>query len=187
MTVTVGSTLAFGRRVEAGVTARSAASRVALSAGLLAVACVLGLVESSLPPIAVAPWLRVGFANIAVVVALLALGPRTAGLVSGGKVLIVALLTGTLATPAFLMAAAGATASVIVMAVLVRSVRTLSAVGLSAAGSAAHVAAQFGAAAAVLGTPSLLVLAPPSVLVALALGAVTGVLAGVTVSRLNVR
>lgn len=181
------STFVFDSHAATPVSVPSAGRRVALSAGLLATACVLGVVESSLPPVAVVPWLRVGLANIAVVVALMMLGPRVAGFVTGGKVLAVALLTGTVATPAFLMASAGAALSFIVMTVLARFARSLSAVGLSAAGSAAHVVAQFGVAAAVLGTPSLLVLAPPSVLAALVFGVATGTLAGMTVSRLHMR
>jgi heptaprenyl diphosphate synthase len=148
---------------------------------------VLGLVEAGLPPVAVIPWLRIGLANVAVVVALVMYGPSMAAVVSVGRLVIVAMITGSFATPVFLMSAVGAVLSLLVMVGLARAVAGLSPVGLSAAGSAAHVIGQFIAAAVLLRAASLLVLAPPSVLVALILGAATGVVAGLTVSRLQTR
>ena len=161
--------------------------RVAVGSALLAVACVLGLVESALPPLAVIPWLRVGIANIAVLVALLLVDARTAAVVSLGRVGLIGLFTGSLASPAFGISMAGAMCALAAMWLVARHVHGASAVGISAAGSAAHVIGQFAAAAAVLGTPALLVLAPPSVLAALLLGAATGLVAGLTVSRLRDR
>ncbi|MBN2247848.1 MAG: Gx transporter family protein [Coriobacteriia bacterium] len=159
---------------------------MALTAGLLAVASVLGLVEAALPGLPVVPWLKLGLANIAVVVALVVSGGRTACVVSIGRVLIVGLAAGTLGSPAFAISAAGATVSLAVMWALSRAGRVFSPIGWSAAGSAAHVAAQFCAAAWVLGSWSILVLAPLSVLLALPLGALTGWLARTIVSRLRI-
>ncbi|MDO8880013.1 MAG: Gx transporter family protein [Coriobacteriia bacterium] len=166
---------------------RSATLRVAYASALLATAVVLGLVESSLPPVALLPWLRIGLANIAVVVALLLCGARVAALVSGGRVVVIGLLTGTIASPVFAMAATGAALSLGVMVVLQRSLPSLSPVGLSAAGSVGHMFGQFLVAALVLGSSSVFVLAPPSVLVALAVGAATGLVAGSVVSRITKR
>lgn len=158
--------------------------RVTTTALLLAGACVLGLVEAALPGVPLMPWLRFGLANIAVVVALAAFGVRVATVVSVGRVLIVSLATGTLATPAFSMALAGALLSLLVMALLSSRSSGLSAIGWSAVGSAAHVLAQIVVAGALLGTGSLMLLAPPSVLAALVFGALTGSLARLLVSRL---
>lgn len=156
---------------------------VALGASLLAVACVLGLVESALPTLPVAPWLRLGLANIAVVVALEIGRTRVAAAVSVGRVVIVSLATGSMMTPPFAMALCGALASLLVMYGAQRLIPGLSPIGWSAAGSAAHVAAQFGAAALLLGTGSVVALAPPSVLLALVFGALVGSLARIAVSR----
>ncbi len=166
--------------------AASPSRRVAGASALLATACVLGLLEAALPGLPFAPWLRFGFANIAVVVALAAFGPGTAAVVSLGRVGIVGLATGSLFAPASAMAAAGAVASLVVMAALSRHVPATSPISWSAAGSAAHVLAQFAAAAAILGSGSLFLIAPPSVLVALILGALVGYLAQVAVSRFRV-
>ncbi len=179
----MSSTLAYDDRV--GDATLTPSRRVAAGSALLAVACVLGLVEAALPGLPFAPWLRFGFANIAVVIALAIFGGRIAAVVSIGRVAIVGLATGSLLGPTSVLAAAGAAASLAVMWLLARHVPGASPVSWSAAGSAAHVVAQFGVASALLGTGSLLVLAPPSVLVALLLGAFVGYLALVAASRLR--
>jgi len=159
---------------------------IALAAGLLAVASVLGLIEAALPGLPVVPWLKLGLANIAVVVALAIADGRTAAFVSIGRVVIVGLAAGTIGSPAFVMGAAGAVLSLAVMWSLAQAGSAFSPVGWSAAGAAAHVIAQFAAAGWVLGSWSVLALAPLSILIALPLGALTGSLARMTVSRLQV-
>lgn len=176
MSSTLASTEAVARPVRAS-------SGVVLAASLLATACVLGLVEASLPSLPVVPWLHLGLANIAVVVALVLGGGRMAAAVSLSRVFVVSLATGTLFSPAFALAFAGAAASLSVMLLARRLVPGLSPVGWSAAGSAAHVVGQFCAAALLLGTGSVIALAPPSVLVALVFGALIGSLAALIVSR----
>lgn len=176
------STLASARQgVSAGVS-----RDLTVTAGLLAIACVLGLLEAALPGIPLAPWLRLGLANIAVVVALAISGGRMALAVSLGRVVIVGVAAGTLGSPAFVIGGAGALASLAVMWVLARVGDAFSPVGWSAAGAAVHVLAQFLAASAVLGSWGILTLAPVSMLLALPLGALTGALARTIVSRLRV-
>ena len=181
-----GSTLASTEVAVPRVVA-DGARRTAVGAALLACACVLGLLESTLPPVLPVPWLRLGLANIAVVAALALAGPRTAASVSVGRVLLVGLASGTLAGPLTIIAGAGAIASVGVMCLLASFGPRYSMVGWSAAGSAAHVLAQFVAAAAVLHSGALLALAPASTLLALVLGASIGLLARTIVSRLPSR
>ncbi|MEA5074918.1 MAG: Gx transporter family protein [Coriobacteriia bacterium] len=157
-----------------------------VTAGLLAIACVLGLIEAALPGVPFAPWLRLGLANIAVVVALALDGGRMALIVSLGRVLIVGVAAGTIGSPAFVIGGAGALASLGVMWALARIGDLFSPVGWSAAGAVAHMLAQFVVASAILGSWSILMLAPVSMLLALPLGALTGALARTIVSRLRV-
>ncbi|MCK8114018.1 Gx transporter family protein [Anaerosoma tenue] len=174
--------------VSTSVTRGSVVSRrVAVGSGLLAVACVLGLIEAAMPGLPLAPWLKLGLANIAVVVALAVADGATAAVVSLGRVVIVGLATGTLGTPVGLIAAAGAIASLGVMWALSSRGDAFSLVGWSAAGSAAHVLAQLVIAGPLVGSWSLMALAPASVLIALPLGALTGYLARTIVSRLTER
>lgn len=156
---------------------------VATGAVLLAAACVLGLVEAALPPLPVAPWLRLGLANIAVVVALAIVGGRTAAVVSIGRTIIVALATGSLFSPAFAMSFGGAMLSLLAMIAVRELLSGSSPVGWSAVGSVAHVAGQFSVAALTVGSMSILALAPASALVALVFGVIVGSLARLAVSR----
>lgn len=179
-----GSTLVSA---DVGAPVRGFTSRpVAMTAGLLALACVLGLVEAALPGLPMVPWLKLGMANIAVVVALVVVDGRSAAVVSIGRVVIVGLAAGTIGSPGFVIGAAGAALSLAVMWMLAQAGPLFSPVGWSAAGAAAHVLAQFVAAGWVLGTWSVLALAPLSVLIALPLGALTGSLARLIISRLQI-
>ncbi len=66
----------------------------ALTAMLLAVATALGYAEAVLLPALPVPGLKLGLANVAVVIALAVLGPARAAVVSVGRVFLVALATG---------------------------------------------------------------------------------------------
>jgi len=99
------------------------------------------------------------------------------------RVLVVALATGSLGGPAFAMALAGALCSWAVMAWL-SSLRSLSVIGWSVGGAAAHVAAQLAVASLLTGTAVPLLLAPFSLLLALGCGLVIGHSSHLLLSRL---
>ncbi|HZL04203.1 MAG TPA: Gx transporter family protein, partial [Coriobacteriia bacterium] len=105
------STRSFAERLSApaGVARLSGARTTTAAALLIALASILGLLEAAIPsPI---PGARLGLANVAVVVALVTLGPSRALAVSLGRVAIVALAAGTLGGPGFMLGVAGAIAS----------------------------------------------------------------------------
>ncbi|GAB4275067.1 MAG: hypothetical protein Kow0056_04200 [Coriobacteriia bacterium] len=151
------------------------AYRVALAGSLIALASVLGLVETALVPAIPLPGVRLGLANIAILLAAALLGLRWALGVSLCRVAVVGLASGTLGSPAALMALAGAFASWLAYAALSRS-RRFSVVGWSVAGGAAHVVAQYATLALLSGTPVLLGLAPASVIASALCGLVVGML-----------
>ena len=153
---------------------------------LLALAAVLGYVESVLVPPLPVPGVRLGLANIAVVLALANLGARDALTVSVGRVLVVGLVAGTLAGPGSLLALAGALASWGTMALLALAGSRFSVVGWSVAGAAAHVAAQLVAASAITGSPAPLAFAPVSLFLALGCGLAIGLVCRLLLSRLPV-
>lgn len=147
--------------------------RIAAAGVLAALALILGWIDSMIPLSSVVPGLRLGLANLAVVIALYRLGTRHAAAVSATKVLLSALLFGSVS--GLMYSAAGAAVSLTVMSLLRRSPR-LSPVGTSAAGGAAHIAAQFVVAAFLTSTPALISLMPPL----LATGTLTGAVLGLT-------
>lgn len=159
------------------------ARALAIGAALVALGAVLGLVESALVPPLPVPGVRLGLANLAVVLALAWLGPRRALEVSVLRVLLVALAAGTLGGPGFAMALAGALAAWAVMAALARTARDVSPLGWSVAGACAHVVAQLAVASALVGSAAPLLLSPLSLALALVCGLAIGYSARLLLSR----
>jgi heptaprenyl diphosphate synthase len=159
------------------------ARMVATVAMLVAVGAILGIVETALAPAIPVPGVRLGLANLAVVLAVALVGRGAALRVTLLRVLVVALATGSLGGPAFAMALAGAVASWAVMAWL-STFRSVSPIGWSVGGAAAHVGAQLLVASALTGTVVPLLLAPLSLLLALGCGLVIGYSSRLLLSRL---
>lgn len=160
------------------------AHRSTQTAVLVALAVVLGLVESAVVPSLPVPGVKLGLANLAVIVALVQLGPGRAAFVSLARVLLVALGTGTLAGPAFLLSLAGALASFCAMWALARLCTACTPVGWSVAGAAAHVVAQLAVASLLVSSLAPLALAPISLAASLPLGLMLGYLSVLIISRL---
>jgi heptaprenyl diphosphate synthase len=162
-------------------------ARALAAAGLLiALGSVLGLLENAVMPPLPVPGVRLGLANIAVVLALGILGRRGALLVSLGRVAVVGILSGSLGGPAALLAVAGAMASWAVMAALSAGRERFSVIGWSVGGAAAHVAGQLVAAGLVTGSPAVFAFAPVSLVLALACGLAVGYSSRLLFSRLPV-
>lgn len=159
-------------------------SPLARGAVLLAVAASLGLAESLWLPALPVPGMRLGLANLAVIVALVVLGPAEALFVSLGRVVIVGLATGMLFGPISVLSAAGAAASWAVMVALRSRGGAFSVVGWSVAGSAASVLSQLVAAAFLTSTPSVLSLAPLALALSLPSGLAIGLVARLLISRI---
>ena len=146
-------------------------ARVAL---LVAIATNLAIAESLIPkPV---PWLRLGLANGVTLLALVRLGVGEAAAVTGIRILLGALLLGTLGGPAFLLATAGGAAALLVMFAALRlGSPPLTILGISVLGSAAHVAGQLAVIGVLFGAGgAVLSLAPLLVATAVPLGLVTG-------------
>ncbi len=159
------------------------ARAVATVAMLVAVGAILGIVETALVPSLPVPGVRLGLANLAVVLALPLVGRAGALRVSILRVLVVALATGAFGGPGFAMALAGAVASWVAMAWLAGRA-SVSPIGWSVGGAAAHVSAQLVVASIVTGTAAPLLLAPVSLLLALACGLVIGYSSRLLLARL---
>lgn len=154
-------------------------------AGILAaLALILGWVDSMIPLSSAVPGLRLGLANLAVVIALYRLGIWYAAAVSVTKVLLSALLFGSLS--GLMYSSAGAAVSLAVM-ILLHRLPCLSPIGASSAGGAAHIAAQFAVAALLTATPALLRLLPPLLITGTVTGALLGLTAKLILKRLPQR
>lgn len=152
------------------MTARTVA-RLAL---LVAVATTLQIAESLIPkPL---PWVRLGLANGVTLLAIARLGARAAFALTAIRVLLGGLLLGTLGGPSFLLSASGGLAAALVMTLVHRAFTPrVSLLGVSVAGSAAHVGAQLATLGALTGAGgAILALAPLLAATAVPLGLVTG-------------
>jgi heptaprenyl diphosphate synthase len=119
----------------------SSSRRIATLGLLVAVGVSLFVLEALIPlPV---PFLKVGLANISTLLALMLFDAPAALLVAGLRVVIGSLLTGSLFSPAFVMAIGGGLASAAAMGIARMAFRdAFSPIGLSVIGSVTHVVVQ---------------------------------------------
>ncbi|MDP2181461.1 MAG: Gx transporter family protein [Actinomycetota bacterium] len=161
-----------------------ATSSLTAATGLLmAMAATLGYLEVVLLPPLPVPGMRLGLANIAIVLALVTVGPARALAVSLGRVLLVGLATGALGGPASVLSAVGALAAWGVMSAIASRGDRYSMIGWSLAGSSAHVIAQLCAATVLVSSAAPLLLAPVSLALSLPTGLLIGYSARLLLSR----
>lgn len=175
--------LSFEKKVQAHSSKHvSYLSRVA---PLVATGLILFLFESSIPrPL---PWLKPGFSNLVTILALYLYGIRTAILVVLLRVMIAALILGTLFNPAFLFALCGGLGSTLVMFLLYKYMKNIfSVIGVSLSGAFAHNLIQILLAAfLVINTTQVLYLLPIMLLSSLFSGFLVGVFAHYTLLRMR--
>lgn len=149
---------------------------------LIALAMVLSFIESQIPAFIAVPGIKLGLANIAVVFALYSLGFREALCVSLIRVVLSAILFGSVVSG--LYSAAGAILSLLGMALLKKS-GFFGTVGVSVSGAVLHNLGQIGIACFILRTQALVYYLPFLILSAVVSGVVIGIIAAVLVERLG--
>ena len=146
--------------------------KITISALMVALAMVLSWLEMLIPFNFGIPGIKLGLANLVVLMALYTLGARQALLISVVRIILVAVTFCSLS--ALLYSIAGALLSFLVMFLLSR-VKGFSVIGVSAAGGVAHNMGQLIVASLVVENLNLLLYGP---VLAIA-GLVTGLLIGV--------
>ena len=158
-----------------------ATQRLARISLLSALALVLSYIETMIPLPVALPGVKLGLANVAVVVALLGLDVRAAAAVAVVKVMASGFLFGS---PMMLMYSLGGTALAFAGSAAASRIPGLGAVATCMVAAILHNAGQIAVAALLLGTTSVLLSLPPLALAACATGFVTGtVAAGVLASQ----
>ena len=155
--------------------------KIALMGILTAGAIIIAILESFIPSIGI-PGVKLGLANIVILIILYEIGIIEAIIVDLLRVFIVALLRGTIASMGFLMSLTGAALSLGIMILLYLFVKEFSIVGVSVVGSIFHVSGQVLIAMAFLGTPYMAFYLPIIAVSAI----ITGVLVGI-VAQLIIR
>ena len=151
-----------------------ATQRLARISLLSALALVLSYIETMIPLPVALPGVKLGLANVAVVVALLGLDMRAAAAVAVVKVMASGFLFGS---PMMLMYSLGGTALAFAGSAAASRIPGLGAVATCMVAAILHNAGQIAVAALLLGKPSVLLSLPPLALAACATGFVTGAVA----------
>lgn len=168
------------RSSDAACVSHDSIERLARVSLLAAVALVLSYVETMIPLPVALPGVKLGLANIAVVVALFVFDARTAAAVALVKVFAAGFLFGS---PMMLAYSVSGTALAFAVMALMRLIPGVSVVVVSMASAIFHNVGQVAVACVVLHTPGVLLSLPPLAVAACVTGALTGaVAAGVVVA-----
>ena len=149
--------------------------KIALLGVLTAATIVIAIAESFIPSIGI-PGVKLGLANIMILITLYELGILEAVGINVARVFVVSLVRGTFLSMGFLMSLTGAVLSLGVMIIFYLLVKKFSIIGVSVIGSLFHVFGQILVAMFYLGTAYVVYYLPVIAISAI----ITGVLVGVT-------
>lgn len=148
--------------------------KVAFYGIFAALAVLMGYVEMAVPSPVPIPGVKLGFANVIILIALYFMGGKAAIGINIIRVMISALLFNGVS--GLLFSIAGAAASFTVM-ILIKNIKGVSIIGVSVMGGITHNLAQIGVAALILDTPGLIYYFPALLVSGTVTGVVTGLIA----------
>ena len=149
--------------------------KIALLGVLTAATIVIAIAESFIPSIGI-PGIKLGLANIMILITLYELGIIEATGINLIRVLVVSLVRGTFLSMGFFMSLTGAVFSLAIMILFYLVVRKFSIIGVSVIGSLFHVFGQILVAIFYLGSGYVVFYLPVIAVSAI----ITGVLVGIT-------
>ena len=147
--------------------------KIALLGVLLAATIVIAIAESFIPSFTI-PGIKLGFANILILVTLYELGVKEAVFINLVRVLVVSLVRGTFLSMGFFMSLTGAILSLGVMILFCLLIKKFSIIGVSVIGSLFHVTGQILIAMIYMGSVYVVYYLPIIGLAAI----ITGILVG---------
>ena len=150
--------------------------KMALLGVLTAGAIVIAILESFIPSIGI-PGVKLGLANIVILVILYELGILEAVIVNILRVIVVGLVRGTFLGMGFLMSLTGAVFSLGIMIVFYLLIKKFSVIGVSVIGSVFHIGGQILIAMIYLGTAYIVLYLPIIAISAIITGVFVGVIA----------
>ena len=150
--------------------------KMALLGVLTAAAIVIAILESFIPSVGI-PGVKMGLANIVILIILYELGIWEAVVVNLLRVLVVSLVRGTFLSMGFLMSLTGAALSLGIMILFYLLIKKFSIIGVSVIGSLFHVAGQILIAMIYLGSAYIFLYLPVIALSAIITGVFVGIVA----------
>lgn len=158
-------------------------SELAMCGLFVALAMIFSYVESLLPIPFPVPSMRLGFANIAIIAVLYMYGERDAFAVNLIRIILSAMLFGTINS--FLFSISGGLASLVVM-VFIRRIKAFSILGVSTLGGITHNMVQILVAIWTLGSASIGYLMPIFIVMGLVTGIICGLISKLFIKHVNV-
>ena len=149
---------------------------MALLGVLTAAAIVIAILESFIPSVGI-PGVKLGLANIVILIILYELGIWEAAVVNLLRVLVVSLVRGTFLSMGFLMSLTGCVFSLGIMILFYLLIKKFSIIGVSVIGSLFHVAGQILIAMIYLGSAYIFLYLPVIAISAIITGVFVGVVA----------
>ncbi|MBQ6730874.1 MAG: Gx transporter family protein [Bacilli bacterium] len=150
--------------------------KMALLGILTAAAIVIATLESFIPSIGI-PGVKLGLANIVILIILYELGIVEAVIVNVLRVIVVGLVRGTFLSMGFLMSLTGCALSLGIMIVFYVLIKKFSIIGVSVIGSVFHVTGQIIIAMFFLGTAYIFLYLPVIAISAIITGVFVGIVA----------
>ena len=160
----------------------SSTKKLTTCALLTALALIFSYIEFLVPLSLGIPGIKIGLANIVIVMALYSLGPGYALVINLVRIALSALLFGNLFSA--LYALCGGLVSLAVMALL-KKTDVFSLTGVSMAGGAAHNIAQLAAAAVIVGSSKVFMYMPVLVLAGMAAGIFNGIVCSLVMRKIK--
>ena len=160
--------------------------KIALLGVLTAAAIVISIIESFIPSIGIS-GVKLGLANIVILIVLYELGIIDAIVVNLLRVFLVGSLRGTLFSMGFVMSLTGAVFSLTIMIILYLVVRKFSVVGVSVIGSVFHVTGQILIAMLYLSSAYIVLYLPAIAISAIITGIFVGIVAHLVIKTGIVR
>ncbi len=155
--------------------------KIALLGVLTASAIVIAIAESFIPSFTI-PGIKLGLANIVILIILYELGIVEAIVVNISRVLVVGLVRGTFMSMGFVMSLTGAALSLAVMILFYLLIKKFSIVGVSVIGSIFHVTGQILVAMLYLGTSAVIYYLPIIAISAIITGVLVGLVAKMVIN-----
>lgn len=150
--------------------------KIVLTSILLAFALVIAILESFIPSIGI-PGVKLGLANIIILITLYEVGILEAILINALRVLIVSLIRGTFLSMGFFMSLTGAFLSLGVMILFYLLIKKFSVIGVSVIGSLFHVFGQVLIAMIYLNSSYIFFYLPVIAISAIITGVIVGIVA----------
>ena len=154
--------------------------RTCILSMLLAMAIVLNMVETLIPIFI--PGVKLGLANIIILIMLYEFKPTEALIVNLLRIIIVGLIRSTLLSPTFLMSLTGGILSYLLMLLFSRG-KIFSPIGVSVLGAVGHTVGQIVIAIILLATTAVVYYLPLIALLSVFTGVFSGILARAYLKR----